>query len=61
MAALDPTQPLPMEEVEKRHIREVLEYCDWKREQAAEILGIDRKTLFNKIHRYNIVKTIGDD
>ena len=50
-----------MAEVEKRHIQEVLDFCDWKREKAAEILGVDRKTLFNKIHRYKIVRSIGED
>ncbi len=52
----DPALPAPLEDVEKNHIYQVLEYCNWKREQAAEILGIDRKTLFNKIHRYGLVR-----
>ena len=51
----DPALPAPLADVEKNHIYQVLEYCNWKRERAAEILGIDRKTLFNKIHRYGLV------
>lgn len=47
-------RPPSLEDVERNHIRRVLEFCDWKREPAAEILGIDRKTLFNKIHRYDL-------
>jgi transcriptional regulator with GAF, ATPase, and Fis domain len=47
-------QPASLEDVERNHIRLVLEFCEWKRENAAEILGIDRKTLFNKIHRFNL-------
>lgn len=54
----DPALPAPLADVEKNHIYQVLEFCNWKREQAAEILGIDRKTLFNKIHRYNLVRPI---
>jgi transcriptional regulator with GAF, ATPase, and Fis domain len=51
-----PVQPASLDDVERNHIRQVLEYCGWKREAAAEILGIDRKTLFNKIHKYNLAR-----
>jgi len=53
-----PEEPASLDDVEKNHIRSVLETCEWKRETAAEILGIDRKTLFNKIHKYNLVQPI---
>jgi two-component system response regulator AtoC len=36
---------VPLEEVEKRHIRAVLEATDWNMSRAAEILGIHRNTL----------------
>jgi len=52
----DPALPAPLADVEKNHIYQVLEFCNWKRENAADILGIDRKTLFNKIHRYGLVR-----
>jgi transcriptional regulator with GAF, ATPase, and Fis domain len=54
----DPSQPASLADVEMSHIFHVLEICRWKREKAAEILGIDRKTLFNKIHRYRLVQPI---
>jgi Nif-specific regulatory protein len=54
----DPSHPASMADVEKSHIFQVLEYCHWKREKASEILGIDRKTLFNKIHRYQLEQPI---
>lgn len=43
-----------LEEVEKEHIKEVLKYTGGNRQRAAEILGISRKTLYNKIRMYNI-------
>ena len=42
-------------EVEKEHILRVLEACGWNRSAAAQLLGIDRRTLFSKIQRYGLV------
>jgi DNA-binding NtrC family response regulator len=44
--------PLSLEEVEKAHIRRVLDSSDWNISQAAKLLGIDRGTLYAKIRRY---------
>jgi two-component system response regulator HydG len=41
-------------EVEAEHIRNVLTNADGNKTQAAEILGIDRKTLRAKLKRYSI-------
>jgi two-component system response regulator HydG/two-component system response regulator AtoC len=38
-----------LETFERRHIRHVLDQVGWRRGQAAEVLGINRKTLFKKI------------
>jgi two-component system response regulator AtoC len=38
-------------QVEDRYIREVLESCQGNMSRAAEILGIDRRTLYRKIER----------
>lgn len=46
--------PLPLEEIEKRHIKAVLEQCDWNRTQAAKVLDISRRTLLNKINKYDL-------
>jgi two-component system response regulator AtoC len=43
---------LPLAEVEKMHILEVLEACGSNRTRAAEILGISIRTLRNKLHEY---------
>jgi DNA-binding NtrC family response regulator len=44
--------PLSLEELERAHIRRVLESCDWNISQSAKLLGIDRGTLYAKIRRY---------
>ena len=51
-----PPSPLPktLEEMEKDHIIAVLEEAGGHQTKAAEILGINRKTLYKKIHKYNI-------
>jgi DNA-binding NtrC family response regulator len=41
-----------LEDVEVEHIRRVLQSVDGNKTQAAKILGIDRKTLRNKLERY---------
>jgi two-component system response regulator HydG len=43
-----------LHELEQRHIRQVLEECDWNVTQAAKILDINRVTLHRKINRYNL-------
>jgi len=42
------------ENVEKKLILQALEKCNGNRTKAAELLGISRKTLFNKMHRLKI-------
>ena len=41
-----------LEQLEKRHIRHVLEVTKGNRTRAAEVLGIDRRTLYRKASRY---------
>jgi two-component system, NtrC family, response regulator AtoC len=47
-------EPLSLEELEKRHIVEVLSFARNNVTQSARILGIDRVTLYNKIKRYRL-------
>ncbi len=43
-------------EVEKGHISQILNDNQWNISKSAEILGIDRSTLYNKIKRYKLQK-----
>ena len=50
----DPGALPPLEEVERRYILRVLEAVQGHRTRAAEVLGLDRKTLYRKLERYGI-------
>ena len=41
-------------ELERDHVSLVLRACDSRKHQAAEILGIDRKTLYRKMKQYGL-------
>jgi DNA-binding NtrC family response regulator len=43
-----------LEEVEKAHIQRILEQSDWNISRSADILKIDRVTLYNKIKKYGL-------
>ena len=45
-----------LEQIEKEHITRTLVATGWNRSRAAQLLGIDRKTLYEKIRRYQIGK-----
>ena len=45
--------PLPLAELEKRHILAVLDQCKGNRTHASKILGVSIRTLRNKLHEYN--------
>ncbi|MHB8138404.1 MAG: sigma-54-dependent transcriptional regulator [Smithellaceae bacterium] len=44
----------PLEEVQREQIAHTLQETSWNQSKAAEILGIDRKTLRTKIRRYGL-------
>ncbi|MFO0759688.1 MAG: sigma-54 dependent transcriptional regulator [Byssovorax sp.] len=44
---------VPLEEVERRYVRRVLEAAGGNKAQAARILGLDRKTLHRKLERWH--------
>ena len=45
-----------LEEVERRHIAHILAKTNWNITQAADVLSIDRVTLYNKIKKYQLRK-----
>lgn len=47
-----------LEELERAYIEEILQRTDGHQGQAAKILGIDRKTLYNKIMKYGIRRSL---
>ncbi|MDZ7263937.1 MAG: sigma-54 dependent transcriptional regulator [candidate division KSB1 bacterium] len=46
-----------LDQLEREHILRTLKATDWNRSKTARLLGIDRKTLYDKIKRYDIKKT----
>ncbi|MEN6521581.1 MAG: sigma-54 dependent transcriptional regulator [Armatimonadota bacterium] len=43
-----------LQEVEKEHVTKVLRYCNYNQTRAAQTLGIDRKTLRNKVREFGL-------
>jgi DNA-binding NtrC family response regulator len=52
VAGNDPTELVPLEEVERRYILRVLDAAGGNKSVAARILGMERKTLYRKLERY---------
>ncbi|MEO6029534.1 MAG: sigma-54 dependent transcriptional regulator [Candidatus Binatia bacterium] len=48
----DPSDLVPMEEVERRYILRVMEAVGGSKSMAARVLGFDRRTLYRKLERY---------
>jgi two-component system response regulator HydG len=54
VASDDPSDLLPLEEVERRYIERVLEASGGNKSTAAKILRVDRKTLYRKLTRFGL-------
>jgi DNA-binding NtrC family response regulator len=54
-AGMPASRPGSLLEMEKIHIRQILEECDWNITHAARVLGINRVTLHKKIKRLGFV------
>jgi two-component system response regulator HydG len=48
----DPSKFLPMDEVERRYIGQVLDALRGNKASAARVLGMDRRTLYRKLDRW---------
>ncbi len=53
----DPSELVPLEEVERRYILRVLEALGGNKTLAARTLGLDRKTLYRKLERWGADRT----
>ncbi len=49
VAGEDPSELMPLEEVERRYIARVIEACGGNKSKAARVLGIGRKTLYRHL------------
>ncbi len=47
---------LPLAEIERRHILQVLERCGGSRKEAANVLGIAPNTLWRKLREYGVIQ-----
>jgi transcriptional regulator of acetoin/glycerol metabolism len=54
MQSLDPSADYSLEHVTRVHVLKVLEACSGVRTTAAHALGIDRKTLYRMLKRWQI-------
>ena len=52
--ALSAAAPLALEDRERQAILDALRQCDGHREQAAKLLGVSVRTLYNRLKRYGI-------
>jgi DNA-binding NtrC family response regulator len=52
--APDVVGDVPLDEIERVHILRTLDRHRWNKKRVAAILGIDTKTLYNKLRRYGV-------
>jgi two-component system response regulator HydG len=52
VAANDPTELVSLDEVERRYVERVMQAVGGNKRQAAEVLGVDRTTLYRKLDRW---------
>ncbi len=52
----NPQELVPLEEVQKRYILHVLKVAGGNRTLASRVLGVDRKTLYNRLQRYGALE-----
>ena len=48
-------QPLSLQEAERRAVVHALEASDWNITKAAQVLNINRVTLYRKLRKYNLL------
>jgi len=53
-SAVYPYVALSLEEIEKKHIQEVLRHSNYNKQQTARVLGITRPALYRKLKKFNL-------
>jgi two-component system response regulator HydG len=53
VASNDPTELVSLAEVERRYVDRVMQAVGGNKRQAAQILGLDRATLYRKLERWS--------
>jgi DNA-binding NtrC family response regulator len=56
----DPSAILPMDDVERRYVTQVLDALSGNKASAARVLGMDRRTLYRKLERWGSNGSRGD-
>ena len=52
LSADEPAEILPLEEIERRYILRALKLLDGNKSRAADLLGLDRRTLYRRLDKY---------
>ncbi|MBN2542661.1 sigma-54-dependent Fis family transcriptional regulator [bacterium] len=52
-------ETLSLQDIEKNHIETILEATEWNIKKAADVLEIDRTTLYNKLKKYKLKRPKG--
>lgn len=47
-------QSTNLDNVERDHVRSILEQCEWNKYRAAKLMGISRSTLYSKIRKHGL-------
>jgi DNA-binding NtrC family response regulator len=50
----NPIDPDSLASAERRHLAMVLRHTSWNKRKAAQLLGISRSTLLNKVRKYDL-------
>jgi polyisoprenoid-binding protein YceI/CheY-like chemotaxis protein len=59
MSPADPIEPESLELAERRHLAQVLRFTSGNKRRAAQLLGISRSTLLNKVRKYGLIMLAG--
>ncbi len=59
MSPAEPIEPHSLEVAERQHLAQVLRFTSGNKRRAAQLLGISRSTLLNKVRKYGLIILAG--